>query len=489
MKTGIRTDLVQSQKLLMTQQLRQSIEMLQLTNLELSHRIETEVMENPMLEMSEMGERPDDLARLRQDSKTDGEFDRAQQGKQDLEWENSFNNLDYSSSNSAQNQEASDRFQSFLEGAISQEIHVKDLLEEQSHLLFDEGKELDIALLIISSLNEKGFLEEDPHKLAEDAGYKDKGLVSAILHEIQHFEPVGLATVNSIDSLKIQAKVKFRDNDEIHRILELFSEQGSDLEPDKIAAKLSLSIEEIEAALSKISQLNPYPAAQYSTEKTKYIVPDVFVYVLGEEIIIELNDQWMPKVHINEEYQRMIQKGGREPNTDLNKEDQNYLAKKLNSAIWLIKGIEQRRKTLYQVMRAIIEKQEDFFRKGPGHLNALSLQDIADMISLHKSNVSRTVNGKYVETAWGIFELKQFFVRSIATKDGELIATNSLRDMIKKLIDEEDNTVLSDQEIANRLSVGGYDLARRTVAKYREELGIPSSAGRKRIKSGKTKRI
>ncbi len=469
MKTGIRTDLIQSQKLQMTQQLRQSIEMLQLNTLELYQRIETEVMENPMLEMIELPEAP----------KTKLEPKETSEEKKDLGWENSFNNNqseEYQPSGQG-SPDSGDRLRSFLEGAVYQEKNFRDLLEEQAHVEFSKEQDLGLAMVLITALNEKGFFDRDPAEIAQAAGFQDSDQRERILRAIQEFDPIGLATSGVLDSLEVQARILYPGEKLLPDLLRYFYTSKDEWDSAKVAALWNLSEDQVGELFHKLSSLSPFPAAQYGSEGIRYILPDLFIYSMDGEIIVELNDQWLPKVSINREYQNLL----RDKSGDLKKEDKNYLSQKLTAAQWLIRGVEQRRRTLLAVTKAIVEKQREFFLRGPSALKPLSLQDVAEMVSLHKSSVSRTVNGKYVETSWGVFELKSFFARSLLSESGEETATLQVKQWIQELVKAETKS-LSDQEIAEKLRQKGLELARRTVAKYREELGIPTSSKRRQQK-------
>jgi RNA polymerase sigma-54 factor len=238
-----------------------------------------------------------------------------------------------------------------------------------------------------------------------------------------------------------------------------------------LAKKFEVTSFEILRNLKLLSSLKPYPASQIDSSDIRYITPDIFVYNEDDNILIVINDHWLPKIQINNEYRSLIQKKGAKASSVLKKEDMDYLGGKMNSANWLLQGIEQRRKTIYRVMEAITFYQRDFFLSGPDHLKPLSLQDVAQKLELNKSTISRITSGKYVETPFGLFELKHFFHRKMDLDHGESAIAGDIQRKIKEIIENEE-TPLSDQEIVTELKKWGIQIARRTVAKYREEMRI-----------------
>lgn len=473
----------------MTQNLRQSIQLLQLNNLELSQKIEQETMENPMLEIVDV--KGNIETQFEKSFPAEGNNSQLRNQKRDLAWENSFNNnQNYLVKGNYGNEkgfitgrkEDSDRFQNFLEGSISNRESFQEKVFKEISLIFDKSSQIELAGIIVSSLDKNGFLTQDVYSLASSMGYNDKEEVDFVLSKIQESEPVGLATANIQESLLVQAKVNFPENDLIRLILkDYFKELGS-TQKAEMAKKLNTDPEKIHSALDLISVLKPYPASQLDDEKTEYIVPDISILLNNGDIEIQINDTWMPKLSIQKDYRKLLD--DRKDDKLLKKEDRDYISKKLSDALWLIRGVDIRRKTLYRVIEAIVKYQKDFFFHGPKMLKPLSLQEIAQSLDLHKSTISRISSGKYVETSWGTFELKYFFARSLQKGNGEAILSMDLQNRIRDIVDGETD-VLTDEMVSQLLKSDGIDIARRTVAKYRESMGILSSNQRKRKKINK----
>jgi RNA polymerase sigma-54 factor len=238
-----------------------------------------------------------------------------------------------------------------------------------------------------------------------------------------------------------------------------------------------VSVEEVSAAAHAIGHLEPKPGRSFGGEDAVYIVPDIYVYKIGDEFHIQLNEDGLPKLRISNLYREVLAK-----NKATSKETKEYVQDKVRSALWLIKSIHQRQRTIYKVMQSIIRHQRDFFERGIAYLKPLNLRDVAEDIEMHESTVSRVTTNKYVHTNQGIFELKFFFNSSINRTDGEAIASESVKEKIRKIIAAEDpRRPLSDQRIAEMLKVGQIDIARRTVTKYREAMNILSSTKRRQV--------
>jgi RNA polymerase sigma-54 factor len=243
-----------------------------------------------------------------------------------------------------------------------------------------------------------------------------------------------------------------------------------------IAKATGLSVREIQRIADLIKTLEPKPGRQFgSAAETKYIVPDVTVEKIDGEYVVSVNENNTPRLTISPYYRRILREEDKESQIS------KFLSGRLNSALWLIKSIEQRRQTIYNVVSAIVAWQMDFFEHGPKHLKTLTLKQIADEVGIHESTVSRSVNGKYLQSPRGVFEIKYFFTSGVSSSGGEGIASGSIKTFIREIVDAEDPlSPLSDQTIAERLFEKGIEISRRTVAKYRDEINLPSSSRRKR---------
>jgi RNA polymerase sigma-54 factor len=335
---------------------------------------------------------------------------------------------------------------------------------------------LEIGEYLIGSLDERGFLSGSLEEIAEISGYslEDLQRVLALIHT---FEPAGVGARDHRECLLLQLKAREEEDTLACQIVRDHYEDMLRNRHHDIARKLGVTDEEVQLAKDHLALLNLSPGSQFSGEEPKYVYPDLVVERVADKYEVYLNDRNVPRLRISPAYESVL-RTGRERGGDGTRE---YIEGKLNSARWLIQTIEQRRKTMIKVMRCIVDVQREFFERGVSHLRPLTLRQIADRIGMHESTVSRVTSGKYVQTPRGVFELKYFFSSAISREDGEEISAMSAKDIIAQLIQEEDKrNPLSDQKIADILGDRGVKIARRTVAKYREQLEIPTARYRKR---------
>ncbi|MEQ8353395.1 MAG: RNA polymerase factor sigma-54 [Leptospiraceae bacterium] len=452
----------QTQRLVMTQDLRQSIELLPLSNLELSERIQTELLENPLLELKEEEETSREPAE-RPAPSTD---DAAESESRSREEYSDYGQIDY---------EGADRKNQFLQNAVTSHSSLQEYLTEQLRLTNLNAEEFEAATIIISAIDQRGFLTESPEVLLEDQKLS-AGTISKILATIRELDPSGCGVAGVQEALLVQAALANAEPF-VLKLLEHHFEDLEKLDYKKIEKETGSNEARIHSALQFIRTLEPFPGTRYSTREPDYVVPDLIVVEMDDRINVIINDDWIPALQINESYKKLLS-GGKEGDTE-------YLDTKLSSATWLLRGIKQRRQTLYRTMQTIVEQQEEFFRKGHGHLVPLTLREVADDLEMHESTISRITTNKYVQTRWGIFELKYFFTSALKKADGgKGESSTNIKERVQKLVDAEDPTApLSDQEIADRIATEGVSIARRTVAKYRKILNIPS-AERRRILKG-----
>ncbi|RYZ82695.1 MAG: RNA polymerase sigma-54 factor, partial [Proteobacteria bacterium] len=323
-------------------------------------------------------------------------------------------------------------------------------------------------------VDDDGYIKVPLNQIAEDEGVTKEDLES-ILPFIQEFDPAGIGARDLQECLLIQAKHMQEDTKDF---VILITNHLKDLEKknyEGIAKTMGRDLEEIIEMTKIIYSMDPKPGRQFLSNDTQYVSPDVYVYKVGEEYMVSLNEDGMPRLRISNFYKNVLQ------GKTANDTTQEYIQEKLRSAVWLIKSIHQRQRTIYKVTESIVKHQRDFFEKGPGFIKPMILRDIANDIGMHESTVSRVTTAKYVHTPRGIFELKYFFNSGINTDDGDALASESVKLKIKSLVSVEDpKNPLSDQKIVDLLKKDGIQIARRTVAKYRDVLKILPSSKRKK---------
>lgn len=473
MPVSLKVGLKQKQKLIMTQSQLQAIELLQLSTIELSEKISEELVENPVIEDdSQSMPLPDTVEMSSQNNVSknlnENEFEFSRKDEQ-------LNYFGDSSDSGYMNKDDDDKKRKFFENAVAVEESLSEHLLWQARLTAKDADELFIYQEIITSLDENGFLTMDLSEFISDK-FNEKE-IDEILKAIQVFDPVGCGSKDVQTSLIIQAKHFYPDDKSLNAILEEYFEDLEKLNYDKISKSLNISINEISEKSQLIQNLDPFPGRQYSNKEVKYIIPDIEVKVIDGEIIVNLNDDWVPHIKINSYYINMLKK------KNVEKKLKSYIQDKLQSARHLIKNISNRRETIVKVVNAIMRHQENFLLKGPGNLKPLTHIEIADEIEMHESTVSRVTSNKFVQTSWGVFELKYFFVSKLKTsnKNEEQSSDNAMK-LIKDIVaSEKPEKPYSDEEIMEFLKKAGIEIARRTIAKYRNILNIPSSSRRKKI--------
>lgn len=470
MKMGFELSLSQTQKLIMTPELRQAIQILQFNNVELMEFIYKQLEANPFLESADnksqesiSGEERENDANYENNDKSD-----------EIDWKEITEKYDDLSYKAYEKKVDSEEKQSF-ESYTSKKMSLKDHLMLQLGVSVKSNKEQRIGEFIIESLDNKGYLGcsvQDISLLLNEEIVD----VERVLNLIQTFDPVGVGARNLSECLMIQLKEKGIQDKNAYIIAENYLEDIATNKVQKIAKDLKISVTRVQSICDIIKMLEPKPSRGFivDSDNIRYIVPDVTIEKINDEYIIIVNDNNLPTLTISSYYKNMIQ------NLD-DKEANKFLSDKLNSSMWLIKSIEQRRMTMYKVTESILKFQRKFFDEGKHALKPLVLKDVAEDIGVHESTVSRATNGKYVQTPRGLFELKYFFASSINESDGDKISSTSVKTQIQKFINEENSQKpLSDQKIAEMLSSEGISISRRTVAKYRDELRIPSSSMRRR---------
>ena len=477
-----RIEIKQSQSLLMTPQLRQAINLLQLNNLELNELIENELNSNPLIEKED-----DTIASAEIKEQNINNYDNIDDNQEekfadDFDTENAYD--DYGSDregyetswldrNSNKSTHDSDEF-SYLEQKISTEESVYELISRQIENKFSTPKDRFIASHLASFLDGAGYFTGDlqsiEQKLKTPIEYLKK-----ILQTMQNFEPSGVFATSLKECLSIQLADINRLDDMMKTFLnnlELLA-QGDIKKLKKIC---NADDDDIASIIFDIRSLNPKPLAKYNQTYNSYIIPDIYVRTNKYgEYIVELNQDTLPRILINQEYYKKLS------NKTQQKNEKKYLRDQMNNANFLIKSLHQRATTILKISEEIVRQQRDFFEYGINHIRPMLLKDIAETIEMHESTVSRVTSHKYMHTPNGIFELKYFFSSAAGMYNGDTqTSTTSIKHKIKQLIEHEGTKVLSDDALAECLAAQSIKIARRTVAKYREELNIPSSAARKR---------
>lgn len=470
LQTGLKLKL--GQKLKLAPQLRQAIALLQLNRLELREHLEQALESNPLLELesehlSDRGEQGE--------SRDSAEFDGEDTGRdaddygEDYDW----NDLPEGFSEVA---EAPD-YDRFISDP-NQESLTQHLLWQANLAHFSEQDEA-IARAIIYALREDGYLADDLATLR--ASLAPEYLVSvdeitAVLGRVQHFEPVGIAARTLKECLSIQARTLPSETPYrglAQHLIDHFLEDVGDLDAERLARRTGFVVEEIEGALGVIRKLDPRPGLRFGRDDENYLVPDVYVFPSETGWQVRLNRDNDPRLRLNDAYVKMIKKTVGT--------DRSYLKDRLKEAQWLISSLELRNHTLRSVAEAIVDRQAGFLEHGDVAMRPLLQKEVAERIEVHESTVSRATTGKYMHTPRGTFELKYFFSVAIPTRDGRPVSATAIKARLEKLIEEEPpGQPYSDQALTERLADGGALLARRTVAKYREQLGIPNSSRRRR---------
>ena len=456
MKIGYELTIEQTQKLSMTPELIQAIQILQYNNQELNEYIDKELLENPILESEYHKESDTDID-------IDSLRDQLIQADENVEaykqWESHSTGDEYS-----------------YENFVAFNYTLTEFLIEQLHFSSLKGQDAEIGRYIIENIDDNGYLSMS---LEEICRVLDVDLDSCerVLDVIHTFEPSGVGARDLNECLIIQLASLGELTDEIEFII---SNRLKDLADNKyalISKEVGISPSEVQDIADLIKTLEPKPGRGFDSDNSvKYIIPDIYVEAVNDEYIVNANDASTPSLHISSYYNSLIE----EAKSD--KELSNYLNNRFNSAMWLMKSIEQRKKTIYNVASAIVQFQNDFFAKGDKFLKPLTLKQIAETVGVHESTVSRAINGKYMQCPRGVFELKYFFTGGILNEDGSGVSSNSIKSMIKEFVDaEDDKKPLSDSKISELLHEKGIDISRRTVAKYRDDIGILPSSKRRRF--------
>ncbi|MFO7990544.1 MAG: RNA polymerase factor sigma-54 [Desulfotignum sp.] len=480
MELGLQQNLTLTQQLVMTPQLQQAIKLLQLSRVELAEMIQQEMEQNPALEEQSPDEPLDqvlsdpaaDVPEPERDTPVK-EVTIDEKVQPDTDWENYIN--EYNSTGRIYTETEHTEAPNF-EAFTSEKTTLEDHLKWQLMLLELDEKDERIGHMIIDNLNPDGYLCAEVTEIAQ-AAQVETARVETVLSILQTLDPPGVCARDLCETLLIQVKQLGIDNPVLTEIIRHHLKNLENRNSRKIAKALRISVDDVRAAVKILQYLEPKPGRKFSHEEPAYITPDIYVYKVNDGFKIVMNDDGLPKLRINRFYKNAIAEGKK-----ISKETKAYLNEKMQSASWLIKSIHQRQKTIYLVMESIIKFQHDFFDKGIAYLRPLILKDIAEDIQMHESTISRVTTNKYAYTPQGLFELKYFFNSSIERTGGESMASASVKERIRQLIEKEDPVApLSDDRIAGILQQADIQIARRTVAKYRKVLNILPSSKRKQL--------
>ena len=485
-----RLELKLQQKLIMTPQLQQAIKLLQLSRLELSQSVSQELIENPVLEemtsedsgeeqSSEEGEAASESQTATETPpEASPEPEGAQELKSDLEvgpeWDEYLNEM--SDGRDYGNAEADDKELPSYDQTLTRLPSLSDHLLWQLHLSASDPGLVKGGEEIIGNLDEDGYLRATLDELAQQSGVP-LSVMERALALVQDFDPLGIGARDLRECLLIQVRQLDLQGTLVEKIIQ---DHLGDLEKRKypnIAKALNVTPQEVmEASQTIIHELEPKPGRPYLAADTNYVVPDVYVTKIEDRYVVQLNDEGMPRVRINPYYRKLLSR-----NEAIDKVTKEYVEERLRSAQWLIKGMEQRNKTIYKVAESIVKFQREFLDQGISHLRPMVLKDVAEDIEMHESTISRVTTNKFMHTPQGIFPMKYFFTTGFSDGNGADISSLTVKDAIQRLIREEDLAApLKDQQIVDVLKGRGIEIARRTVAKYREELRIPPTSVRKR---------
>ena len=472
-----------SQKLIMTPSLQQAIKLLQLSKLELQEVLNQELLENPLLEeTAEEAKQEEAEAEAQEKTQTEEEAKAAEPPKE--KDKDSFDEIDYDA-----------YFQDYIEygynprgmGEEHEEFPIENTLTRPPNLtdhltwqlsMSDASPRIkEIGQFIIGNIDEDGYLRASQEEIEASGKYATEEVNEAI-SAIQALDPIGVGARDLRECLLLQLEFLEIDVPLVETIVRDHWEMFMQRHFVQLAKVLAIDMKTLEGIVEVIKHLDPKPGRKYSNERAIYVEPDVYVQKVGEEYVIILNEDGMPKLRINGAYRSMLNS----MDSKSDGETVNYIKDKIRSAVWLIKSLDQRQRTIYKVAESIVKHQREFLEKGIDYLRPLVLRDVADDIQMHESTVSRVVSNKYMHTPRGLFLMKYFFHSGIDSETGEDISSLTVKKKIQSFIEAEDpRKPLSDSKIMKILNDEGINIARRTVAKYRDELNIPSSTDRKQI--------
>ncbi|HYU80668.1 MAG TPA: RNA polymerase factor sigma-54 [Vicinamibacterales bacterium] len=461
-----------AQKLILTPSLQQAIKLLPMSTLELADLLNQEVVENPLLE--EVPTEDLQAADTQQPAEKEPEAPPQQKNDtwDDQDYEYFFGEYLDDGYRPRAPQEVKELPP--IENTLSTSDSLTNHLSWQLTIQTDDEKMREIGEAIIGNLDDDGYLVASVDEIANMGPWPIEDVERA-LKLIHGFDPIGVAARDLQECLTLQLRHLGLEGTPTERIVSEYLRLLQNHQIPELAKKLGVTIEELKEHIEIIKHLDPKPGSRYNPKQSQYVIPDVYVVKVEDQYVAVLNEEGLPQLRISPTYRRLLDKGAE--NSD---ETRAYVKDKFRSALWLIKSVEQRQKTIHKVATSIINFQRDFLDHGIEHLRPLVLRDVANDIGMHESTVSRVVTNKYMHTPQGVFEMKYFFHSGISSSYGDAVSSVTIKQRIRKIIENEDQRKpLSDSKIVSILQREGLMLARRTIAKYREELKIPTSNQRK----------
>jgi RNA polymerase sigma-54 factor len=460
------------QKLILTPSLQQAIKLLPMSTLELGELLTQEMVENPMLEEAQVEELQAADATAVTDKPDEPPKEPKADAWDDQDYEYFFG--DYLDDGYRPRAQQEIKELPPIESTLSTTTSLSDHLLWQLSIQTDEDVLREIGTAIIGNLDDDGYLVASVDEIAAMGTWRIEDVTRA-LALVQSFDPIGVAARDLQECLSLQLRQLGLDGTPTERIVTEHLRLLQNHQIPELARKLGTSIEELKQHIAIIQHLDPKPGSRYNLPQSQYVTPDVTVVKVEDQYVVLLNEEGLPQLRISPAYRRLLDKGAE--NSD---ETRAYVKDKFRSALWLIKSVDQRQKTIHKVATSIVNFQRDFLDHGIEHLRPLVLRDVANDIGMHESTVSRVVTNKYMHTPQGVFEMKYFFHSGISSSYGESVSSVTIKQRIKKIIEGEDpQKPLSDSKIVSLLQQEGLVLARRTIAKYREELKISTSNQRK----------
>ena len=463
-KLGFDLTIEQSQKLVMTPELIQAIQILQFNKQELDAFVQEQLLVNPVLEQDQERPAPES------EEQPDGDRERDKLDWKEFIRNGSYDDISYKGYRD-RDEDRPDAFERYVTNEVTLPEH---LMFQYQFATVDKGCR-KVGRYIIESLDENGYMTSTTEEIARATGIREEKVCEA-LDIIQGFDPAGVGARNLAECLRLQLEAK---NELTPQMEEIIGNHLEDIANNRLAAvakDTGMTVLEVQEAADVIRTLEPKPGRQFASEmETKYVIPDVIVEKVDDEYVVMINESNSPRLTVSSYYRSLLGQA------DKDQQLADYLSERVSSANWLIKSIEQRKHTIFNVVSAVVKYQRDFFDKGSKYLKTLTLKDIAEELGIHESTVSRSINGKYLQCSRGVYEIKYFFSAGVSDQVGEGVSSNSIKEFIKEIVEGEDkHRPYSDQTMVEILSGKGFNISRRTVAKYRDELGILSSSKRKR---------
>ena len=488
MKTGLHQHAAMRQDLRINPRLYQAMDLLYMPLLDLEQHLKQELLGNPFLEMIEPEEEVQATAAEQQQTKPEK---KEETGDDEPDWEKLL--LDDRTEHGVPSGSYSDA-REYVEPVTVESKDLIDHLRDQTRMLDLTPRQQLLAEEFLGNIGEDGYLQHtldeilkganqllEEHEAESEAELNVPAFtvaeVEEMLRVVQQLDPPGIGARNLRECLMLQLENQKRSDSLVYRLVkdafdDLIAHRWSDL-----GKRFGLAPEEVQRAADELARLDPKPGLQYSAGNDAYIIPDLIVDKIDDKYLVFLNDSGLPRLRISKTYQEIAR-----DKKKYDVESKEFINQRLNSAHWLIQAIEQRRQTMLKVMNFIVDRQREFFEKGIDHLKPLTLREVADVISMHESTVSRVTNEKYVQTPRGLLPLKFFFSSGLTTTTGEDASARSIKSQIQKLVDDEPpKNPLTDQQIVEMFDRKGVKIARRTVAKYRDQLGILPARMRKRL--------